>query len=324
MITDNNYSLDVSGAIDFERIRQANPLVSYCEEQGIDLRRSSNRWVGKCPLHNEQNGAAFVIHPDDRWQCYGKCSRQGDVVDLEMLLHGGTLAEAARRLTRSGHVTGPHGDDTPTVFSVPRSFAQPKVAPTRENPLALPYLLTDAERQDCQRFSVRLLEDPEYIERISTHRQWKTETIRALALDGYMGRDDDGHICFNSAAGCKSRWREDGERRFKFLFGRSWLWRGDLISTAETIYLCEGETDAITLIDKGIEDDGKTIAVGVQGATLNIEPWAFLFAGKHVVIAMDDDEAGWRADEKIERNLSGIAKSITHFWSVKGVALSWT
>jgi hypothetical protein len=141
---------------------------------------------------------------------------------------------------------------------------------------------------------------------------------------GYLGRDDDGHICFNSAAGCKSRWRENGERRFKFLFGRSWLWRGDLIREAQTVYLCEGETDAITLIDKGIEDDGKTIAVGVQGATLNIEPWSFLFAGKEVVIAMDDDEAGWRADEKIERNLSGTAKSITHFWSVKGVALSWT
>jgi DNA primase len=97
-----------------------------------------------------------------------------------------------------------------------------------------------------------------------------------------------------------------------------------LIPEAQTVYLCEGETDAITLIDKGIENDGKTIAVGVQGAALNIEPWAFLFTDKHVVIAMDDDEAGWRADEKMERNLSGTAKSITHFWSVKGVALSWT
>jgi hypothetical protein len=40
------------------------------------------------------------------------------------------------------------------------------------------------------------------------------------ALDGYLGRDDDGHICFLSASGCKSRWREDGERRFRFLFGK--------------------------------------------------------------------------------------------------------
>ena len=60
----------------------------------------------------------------------------------------------------------------------------------------------------------------------------------------------------------------------------------------------------------------------MQGATLNIEPWAFLFADKDVVIAMDDDEAGWKADANIDRILSGTAKSIKHFWSLKEVA--WT
>jgi hypothetical protein len=84
------------------------------------------------------------------------------------------------------------------------------------------------------------------MERISKHRQWKLETIRNLALDGYLGLDDDGHFCFNSAAGCKSRWREGDERRFKFHFGKSWLWRGELIPAAETVYLTEEETDAIT------------------------------------------------------------------------------
>jgi DNA primase len=75
--------------------------------------------------------------------------------------------------------------------------------------------------------------------------------------------------------------------------------------------LCEGETDVITLIDRGIEADGETVAVGVQGATLNIEPWAFLFTDQHVVIAMDDDEAGWKAAEKIERVLATESKSIS-------------
>jgi hypothetical protein len=157
MITDNNYTFNGSGAIDFERIRQSNPLVAYCVEQGIDLRRSSNRWIGKCPLHNEQNGTAFVIHPDEKWQCYGKCSRQGDVVDLEMLLHGGTIAQAAGRLdgnTPTGVIPPVFVSKTPIgVLEIP------KLVPTRENPLGLPYLLSDGERQDCHRFSVRLLED---------------------------------------------------------------------------------------------------------------------------------------------------------------------
>lgn len=120
-------------------------------------------------------------------------------------------------------------------------------------------------------YSVRLLEDHTFVEWISKYRQWKAKTIDQLALDGFLGQDDEKHFCFISAAGCKSRWREDGERRFKFLFGKSWLWRGELIPQAETVYLCEGETDAISLIDCGMEDDGKTLAVGVQGATLNIQ-----------------------------------------------------
>jgi hypothetical protein len=95
----DNYAFSESHVIDFERIRQSHPLVAYCENQGIDLRRSSCRRVGKCPLHNEQNGTAFVLHPDEKWQCFGKCSRQGDVVDVEMLLDEIRMAANSRQGT---------------------------------------------------------------------------------------------------------------------------------------------------------------------------------------------------------------------------------
>jgi hypothetical protein len=313
----DNYAKQGPGSIDFERIRQLHPLVDYCESHGIQLKRSSDRWIGRCPIHNERNGTAFVIHTDDRWQCFGKCARQGDVTDLERELYGGTLAEAALRLDPTSGSA-----NTSNIVRFPSSPIpeRPRLVPTTNNPLALPYVLSDEQLQDCHKFTLRLLEDRAYIERISKHRQWKAESIYQLALDGYLGQDDHGHICFISASGCKARWREDGERKFWFNFGKGWLWRGELIPQAETIYLCEGETDAITLIDRGIEDDGETVAVGVQGATLNIEPWAFLFTDKFVVIAMDDDDAGWKADASIDRILSGTAKSIKHFWSLKEVA----
>lgn len=108
MIT-NNYADEGLGSINFQRIRQLHPLVDYCESQGIGLRRTSNRWIGKCPLHDEQNGTAFVVHPNQKWQCYGKCARQGDVIDLERELHGGTITEAARRLDpTSGKIVSLH------------------------------------------------------------------------------------------------------------------------------------------------------------------------------------------------------------------------
>src|ERR1700691_366165 len=84
--------------IDFEAIRLANPLSGYCERHGIRLRRSGNTFLGKCPLHNEQNGTSFVVFEDNRWKCFGKCDRTGDVLNLDVALYGGTTVEAARRL----------------------------------------------------------------------------------------------------------------------------------------------------------------------------------------------------------------------------------
>jgi DNA primase len=83
-------------------------------------------------------------------------------------------------------------------------------------------------------------------------------------------------------------------------------------TTADTIYLCEGETDAITLIDNGIEDDGSTAVVGLQGATFNVEPWSFLFTDKDVIIASDYDKAGRKSAGNIKRSLSWIASSIKY------------
>jgi hypothetical protein len=280
-MSNNNYTKDGTETIDFTRIRELNPLLEYCQDHGFELRRSGNRWVGKCPLHNELNGEAFVIHPDEKWQCYGKCGRSGDVTDLEQALYGGTLAEAAARLG----AMAPIGASTTVSVSmlpignaeIPRFVVsnqefdsrvrQSRTLPTASNPLALPYVLTAEEIQRCQRYALRILQDHEYLQRVAKARQWQQETLHDLALDGYLGRDDEDHICFISASGCKSRWLENGERRFRFLFGRSWLWRGELIPGTQTVYLCEGETDVISLIDRGIEDDGETIAV-VRGSAV--------------------------------------------------------
>jgi hypothetical protein len=115
-----NYPNEGIAAINFQRIRQLNPLVGYCLNAGIEIHPSGERWMGECPIHNEQKGEAFAIHSDDRWQCFGKCSRQGDVIDLERELHGGTLLEAARRLDLDGMaITSTSTKEMP--FTLPRA-----------------------------------------------------------------------------------------------------------------------------------------------------------------------------------------------------------
>jgi CHC2 zinc finger len=83
--------------IDFEAIHSRFSLLEYCRQRGIVLHRSGQNWVGRCPLHQERKGQSFVVFKD-HWTCFGKCSRRGDIVDLEQALGGGTVQEAVHRL----------------------------------------------------------------------------------------------------------------------------------------------------------------------------------------------------------------------------------
>jgi hypothetical protein len=85
-------------AIDFSAIRSRRPLAEYCRASGFELRRSgrSGQFNCICPLHSEKT-PSFTIYPNNRAHCFG-CGWQGDVIDLELALRGGTLQEAVVRL----------------------------------------------------------------------------------------------------------------------------------------------------------------------------------------------------------------------------------
>lgn len=159
--------------------------------------------------------------------------------------------------------------------------------------------------QECHRaikMAVALRETPSLCEQIARARGWKTETIRDLTCGPHLGWHE-GKIAFIYETGVKLRWRQQGERIVRWAFGKPWLWRGSLIQTAGTIFLCEGETDAISLIDAGLESDAQTIAVALPSASTFNERWANLFDRKDVVLAFDADQAGEEATRRVSRFL---------------------
>lgn len=86
---------------DFAEVRRRVTVLDYCKQRGISLRRTGRVWTGRCPIHQERSGNSFVVWSDHRWSCFGKCSRGGDVVDLERALGGSSVREAIERLTGS-------------------------------------------------------------------------------------------------------------------------------------------------------------------------------------------------------------------------------
>jgi twinkle protein len=165
---------------------------------------------------------------------------------------------------------------------------------------------------ECRRavaMAVTLRDDLKLCERIANARGWNPKTIYDLTVGPHLGWHE-GKLAFIYEAGVKLRWRQDDERVIWWTFGKPWLWRGSLIDIARTIYLCEGETDAISLIDAGLESDGQTIAVAVPSASTFNERWANLFTGKDVVLAFDADKPGEEATRRVSRFLHAHVTSL--------------
>ena len=95
------------------------------------------------------------------------------------------------------------------------------------------------------------------------------ETVRGLALDGHLGLHE-GKLAFLYGHGLKLRWQEKGERRISWAFGGNHeLWRADRLALPQVrrVIVCEGETDAVCLLDAGLESDADVAVVAIPGAS---------------------------------------------------------
>ena len=163
-----------------------------------------------------------------------------------------------------------------------------------------PYQMSDAEMAHGTRMAERLITDPRACESIARRRGWRPETVRDLACEASLGLSEEGRFVFLYDTGAKERWRQNGERRIRFLFGKAdSLWRGGLLPAFGNVFVTEGETDAVSLVDAGIEEDGDTLVVALPSAGTWKPWWVALLAGKDVTLCLDADPAGQSATEKI-------------------------
>lgn len=174
---------------------------------------------------------------------------------------------------------------------------------------ALPLPMAESDCRLALAMATALQQDHELCERIARSRNWRVESIVELAHEPSLGWQD-GKLAFLYESGVKLRWREDGERVIKWAFGEPWLWRGGLLWNRSTAYICEGETDAISLIDARFEKDGETVVVAIPSATTFKDEWAVLFKDKEVILALDCDAAGLRATTKIAGLLGPVVGSL--------------
>lgn len=112
-------------------------------------------------------------------------------------------------------------------------------------------------------------------------RDGKTENVK------YRGKGDDG------------KWKEFTQEKGC----RPCLFGADNVSPeSETLYITEGEIDAISLYQYGIKD-----VVSIHGGAKNdkwiAEEWDWLTRFKAIYLIMDDDEAGHEAESAFSKRL---------------------
>jgi DNA primase len=271
-------------------LKERVALLDLLAADGLLVRRAGTNHVCRCPFHDERS-ASFTVFPDGGFKCFG-CGAAGDVLDYVMLRDGCDFATARAKLEAlAGLSPRPHV-----------RAASGGLTPREQAGVETLYRLSDAELRQAVNAAEALLRDERLMGRIAAARGWRPETIRGLALDPSLGWME-GKLAFLYDTGLKLRWRTThGERRFAFACGKAEsLWRASFVRAGtRTIYVTEGESDAISLVDAGVEGDGlETIVVALPGASIIRAEWAPLFTGREAILCFDADEAGERAAKKL-------------------------
>jgi CHC2 zinc finger/Toprim-like len=283
-------------SIDFDCIRARNPLREYCGRNGMSLRRSGSNYVGRCPLHGEVKGDAFVVFDDRHWRCFGKCQRGGDVLDLDQALYGGTKQEAAQRL--GGEI---YNATTPVKRLLKKKL------------ISCPYQLASADIELANAASLRLAHDNSLLARFVERRpEWSIEALCGCALDGDLGfANSELLFCYSNGIKARGK-RADGNRYFRWIIGNSGgqCWRQSLLLPShKTVFVTEGESDALTMIAQGYDVPGNALVVALPSAS-NL-PHSEAFLGKEIVIIPDTDEAGISCAEKLKERLKRLCRKVS-------------
>jgi hypothetical protein len=282
-----------------DQIKTGVSLVNLLENDGHELRRAGNLWKCRCPFHDERT-PSFTVYDDGRFKCFG-CGEAGDVIDYIRLRDGLGFREACARLG-SG-----------TTVPVTPIGVRPKPRP--EKPM-----LTLGDVATFSRFTMALASDPDACAAIAASRGWQAETIRDCALSCCLGYDRQRDaLVFLYPRGVKVRapWKQGTGRKFiweKIEDRRSevGLWRSDFLgrSPRRRAIITEGETDCISLLDAGAEDDGQTLVVAMPNCETFNAADAPRFVGKDVTLALDGDVAGECGTVKTVSLLRAHARSV--------------
>lgn len=218
-----------------------------------------------CPFHNDTQRSFFISIEQQVYHCFG-CGEKGSLVNLAMKVTGVGFFKAMSLLREWGVEDFENGSTA-------------KVPPVTE---AMYRALDDNGWQaylDTRGF------DTTFVEKFGVRYDKISDAIvipirnKKYKLSGMKYRKILG----------KTFWYTKGFQRSRHLFGEV------RIREQKMVYVVEGELDAIKVQQYGYP------AVAIMGTELSKTQRGMLEEYKHIILCMDNDEAGRKATKKIGR-----------------------
>lgn len=253
----------------------------YLNQKGLEYTLQGGQAVLQtCPFCGDPKGHFYMDSETGVFFCH-KCNERGNLFTLKK------------------HLGDTSGNGNGTNHRKPQGSVQAAFT-SKDKATATP------SEKDAETAHRRLLSDTEALGYLKD-RTITGETIEAFKLGLEVNRDGKRwltipHYEQGRLVNVKSRTLPPAEKTFRRVKDcRSVLFNADVIEANQgEVYLCEGETDALTLISAGIEN---AIATTTGAGSFDAE-WIDRLQGvKMVIICYDADEAGQKGAREVARRL---------------------
>ena len=141
----NTFATPTKNFVDFKEVKSKVSIVQVLERYDLikSLKPSGDRLSGPCPIHKGSNPTHFRVSVGKNcFNCFGECSRGGNVIDFVSMMEGVEFRDAALLLQEwfmteqpAVEVTAPNQTQSARVAEAPATIvevAQVERQPTRE------------------------------------------------------------------------------------------------------------------------------------------------------------------------------------------------
>jgi hypothetical protein len=173
-----------------------------------------------------------------------------------------------------------------------------------------PYRLSKMDLMSMNRACERLVKDPGLASKVRPALD--LDAIQQCAAEGDLGfasLNNVPSLLFCYSHGIKVR-QPDKRIYWQSGLANRECWRQSLlVQSHSTVYITEGEIDALRLISLGFDRPGEALVVALPSATAAVQ--LEFFRDKRVVLVPDHDEPGMRSAGRLSQLLAGVAQQVS-------------